>query len=480
MRRSILLFQPLALVLLAAGAAPGAELHVGGASVSITPDRPVSIAGQMHTRIAKEVESPVTASALALESREGARVVDQAILVSCDLVAIADGIVEQVRKRLADRIPDFDAKKLVLSATHTHTAPDTQEGMYLIPNEGVMRPAEYQAWLIDRLADVATDAWKKRQPGQAGWGLGHAVIAHNRRAVYTDGHAQMYGSTERPEFRRIEGYEDHGVEVLFFWDRDRKLVATAVNVACPAQEVEGRSAVNADFWHEVRGRLRAKHGKDLVVLAWTGAGGDQSPHLMFRQQAEERMRRLRGLNRLDELARRIAAAWEEALEGARQEMHPDATLAHKVQMIDLPVRTVTEAEWKEAKAEVEKLSRDPAQQRSRIWYQEVVDRWDEQRRGTARPFAMELHVLRLGDVAIATNNFELFTDFGIQMKAKSRALQTFLIQLAGPGATYVPTERAERGGGYSAIVESSRVGSEGGQVLVDRTVEAINALFPKK
>jgi hypothetical protein len=91
---------------------------------------------------------------------------------------------------------------------------------------------------------------------------------------------------------------------------------------------------------------------------------------------------------------------------------------------------------------------------------------------------MELHVIRLGDVAIATNNIEQFTDYGIQIKARSPALQTFLIQLAGPGATYVPTERAERGGGYSAIVESSRVGSEGGQVLVERTVEAIKALWP--
>ena len=82
-------------------------------------------------------------------------------------------------------------------------------------------------------------------------------------------------------------------------------------------------------------------------------------------------------------------------------------------------------------------------------------------------------------MAIATNVFELFTEFGIQIKARSRALQTFVIQLAGPG-TYVPTERAVRGGGYSAIVESNLVGPEGGQVLVDRTVEVINSLWPDR
>jgi hypothetical protein len=454
-----------------------AELRVGGATTSITPDRPVALAGQMHTRIAKEVESPVTATALALESRQGDRVLDQTILISCDLVAIPTKVSEQVRRRVKDRIPDFDAHKLILSATHTHTAPVMQEGDYELPGAGIIRPDEYVDFLVDRVTGVAVKAWEARTPGLVGWGLGHAVVAQNRRAVYADGHAQMYGRTDGADFRQIEGYEDHGVEVLFFWDREHRLVATAVNVACPSQEVENRSAVNADFWHEVREQLRDRHGKDLLVLAWTGAAGDQSPHLMVRQRAEERMRTLRGLTRLQDLARRVVGAWEEAYEGARQEIHADVPLVHAVRRIELPVREVTEAEYAEAKGQVDALSKDPSQRWGVLWHQEVVDRFGRQRAGRVPPYEMELHVIRLGDVAIATNDFELFTDFGIRIKAQSPALQTFLIQLAGPGS-YVPTERAMRGGGYSAIIQSNVVGAEGGQVLVERTVEAIRALWP--
>ena len=90
---------------------------------------------------------------------------------------------------------------------------------------------------------------------------------------------------------------------------------------------------------------------------------------------------------------------------------------------------------------------------------------------------MELHVIRLGDVAICTNPFELYTDFGLQIKARSKALQTFVIQLAGTSGKYVPTEKAVEGGSYSAGINSNLVGPEGGQVLVDRTVEAINSLW---
>lgn len=456
-----------------------AELRVGGATVSITPDRPVALAGQMHTRIARKVESPVMATALALETTEGEKVVDQAILVSCDLVIIDADVLERARQRIGERIPGLDRRKVVLNATHTHTAPVMKEGDYEIPKEEVLQPAEYAEFLAARVADVAVKAWEARKPGRVGWGLGHAVVAQNRRSVYADGRAQMYGPTDRPDFRGIEGGEDQGVEVLCFWDRAGTLIATAINVACPSQEVEGGSAVNADFWHEVRESLRSRHGKNLFVLAWTGAAGDQSPHLMYRKRAEERMRELRGLTRLQELSKRIVSAWDEAYEGASKEQHADVVLNHRVVSIDLPVRAVTEAEAAEARSKVETLSQDPRNQRLVLWHGDVVRRYERQQAGTVKPLAMELHVIRLGDVAIATNVFELFTEFGIQIKARSRALQTFVIQLAGPGS-YVPTMRAAQGGGYSAIVESNLVGPEGGQVLADRTVELINSLWPEK
>ena len=50
-----------------------AELWIGAAEVSITPDRPISLAGQFHQRISKKVESPCTANVLALEARESGR-----------------------------------------------------------------------------------------------------------------------------------------------------------------------------------------------------------------------------------------------------------------------------------------------------------------------------------------------------------------------------------------------------------------------
>lgn len=456
--------------------ASAAEFRFGAATVDITPDKPVALDGQRNVRISRTPETPISATALALESREGDRVVDQAIIVSCDLVAIRDGILQQVRAKVQPRLKDFDARKLFLSATHTHTAPVTQEGRYNLPPD-IMQPAEYAEWMTTRVADVIVEAWQKRAPGKVGWGQGQAVVAQNRRAVFADGTAVMFGKTDNDRFRAIEGYEDHNLEALFFWDARDKLIATAINVACPSQEVGGQSRIHADFWHPVREQLRARHGAGLSIVAWNGAGGDQTSRLMYGTAADTRMRKLRGLSRLDEVARRIVNGWTEAYDSAQHEKHASPVLRHVVRDLALPLRVVTEAELELARKEAAKFAKDPAQRWNYNWNQSVVTRYELQKTGDPGTQKMELHALRLGDVAIASNEFELFTDYGVQMKARSPAVQTFVIQLAGSSG-YLPSERAVRGGGYSAVIQSSRVGPSGGQALVEHTVAAFKELWP--
>jgi hypothetical protein len=37
------------------------------------------------------------------------------------------------------------------------------------------------------------------------FGLGRAVVGHNRLTAYADGRSQMYGSIDRPDFSHVEG-----------------------------------------------------------------------------------------------------------------------------------------------------------------------------------------------------------------------------------------------------------------------------------
>lgn len=455
------------------------QLWVAAATTSITPDKPVAVDGQFATRIARTIDNPITATAVALETRDGDRVLDQAVMVSCDLVGIRNGIQKSLRESLRDRVPGLDLQKIFLTATHTHTAPVTQEGIYDIPKDGVLQPSQYVDFLVNKLADLIADTWKRRQPGGVSWGIGHAVVGHNRRAVYADGSAVMYGKTDRPDFRRLESGEDHTLELLFFWDQNKKPLAVAVNVACPSQEVEGRSTVNADFWNDVRDDLHARVSKDLCVLGWPSAAGDQSPHLLYRKAAELRMQQLRGLSSTQEIARRISREVVDVLDVTRQDIRTDISLLHKVEQWTLPRRKITQKDADKAQATIDELKKDKAASaatiRAQLWHQRVIDRFRQQ--DQEPPFTMELHALRLGDIAIVTNPFELFVDYGIQIKARSKALQTFVLQLTCETGHYLATQRAVDGGGYSAIPQSTEIGPEGGQQLVDRSLTLLNSLW---
>jgi len=455
---------------------PSGQLYVGSATISITPDERVALSGQMRLRVSSGVESPCMATALAVETRKGEESLEQAIFVSCDLVSLRGSFYSDLRQKLQGRIPDSVLPKIMANATHTHTGPEMEEGRFILPESGVMHPGEYRDFLMDQLAKVVVQAWESRVPGQVAWGLGYAVIAHNRRAVYADGSAAMYGKTNNPKFRGIEGSPDPGVEILYFWDAQDKLVATAINVSCPSQEVENGNYVNADYWHEVRENIRKKHGAGVNVVAWCGSAGDQSPHLIYRKAAEQRMQKLRGINALQDLGQRIASTWEDVLSVVQKDKHSNLLFEHRTAMIHLPSREITQAEAAASQQAADAI-KDKNRYRQKLWYLGVVDRFNIQQAGKAKDYEMELHAIRLGDIAIVTNDFELFTDYGVQIKARSPALQTFVIQLSG-GGSYLPTERAIAGGSYSAIPQSNRVGPPGGQVLVDESVKLIQSLWP--
>lgn len=452
------------------------KILVGWASKSITPDRPVALAGQFHVRISKHVQDPITATALAIESGD-----EQSIMVSCDLVAIRTGIQEKLRKLVKPRLKEFGVKNLFLNATHTHTAPEILEGHFSEQDKAVMTPTEYVDFLLNCLSDVIVEAWEARKPGAVSWALGHAVVGHNRRAVYLDGSAQMYGSTDREDFDSIEGYEDHELNMLFFWNQEQKLSGIVINIACPSQVTENAYYVSADFWHEARTELRKRYSEDLFVFPQCAAAGDQSPHFLLSKRAEEHMRKEKGVSEREEIAIKIANAVDYVFPSASSSIKTGVPFKHIVQDVDLPIRKITEAELERAKQEYNRLmDKQPIDEQSTDFShlrrnKSVIDRYEKQEENPF--FKIELHVIRLGDIAIASNPFELFLDYGMRIRARSKALQTFTVQLACSSSGYLPTAKAVAGGGYGAESVSNRVGPEGGQMLVNRTVELINEII---
>ena len=473
------------------------KLSIGWASADITPPQPAPLCGQFNLRISKRVNDPLTATALAIEARDASGVLDQAVMVSADVVCIRRRDLERVREIVKPRVPDLDPAKILVGTTHTHTAPalvDAREEnlhphdimgtfVYRVPEKGVMQPRDYAELFAARVADAVVEAWKARKPGGVSWALSYAVVGHNRRAHYSTGRSLMYGATDRPDFDTFESTFDPGVELLFTWDDAKKLTGAVVNLACTSQEVESADYVSADFWHDARVELRRRRGDGLFVLPLSSAAGDQSPHLLFRKQAEATLRRRKGnLSPRQEIGQRIAAAVDAGLELARTDIRTEVPFIHKMQLFPLPVRKVTQQEYDAAKKGYEELEAKGLETLGSPDYigwrirKNIAARYEIQEK---EPVCQtEVHIMRLGDIAVATNPFELYIDYGLRMKARSPAEQTFVVQTACDSLGYLPTERGVAGGHYSAEIMSNIVGPAGGQVLVEETLKRINELWP--
>jgi hypothetical protein len=505
------------------------NIKIGWSEISITPDKKVSLAGQFAERISQYVEKPLMATAMVIDSGD-----DCAILCSCDLVCVGWNLVLAVRQRLTELGAEFDVSKIILSAIHTHTGPGHNPGRraniehpeldgnvafdvlrtmlesYLKPgqkyiekenisaNSEIATAEEVFALLVDRLSKVIMDAWNNRKAGSFANAFGRVAVGMCRRAAYSDGSAQMWGDTNKAVFTELEGGNDSGMELIYVFDENKKLTGVVANLACPAQCVQHRLFVSPDFWGEVKVRLRKHFGEELFVLPQCSAAGDQCPVDLIRwvepesdindpnckrtdppkRKADPSMFDLAGMYRVGRrIANEIIQVWEDGLDEAQS----DVVFEHRVVDIPLPLRRATLTDVQNAKRAI----RDYVQDKDGdIDYNDVAHM--QVHLGILKRFEIqdkmdnilvESHFIRLGSIAIATNPFELFLDYGNQIKARSVCEQTFLIQLANGSDGYLPTAKAEAGGHYSAFLSSGQVGHVGGEMLVRQTLDQIRDMF---
>ena len=460
------------------------QLYVGCAEVSITPKEPVALEGSFTLRISDGVHSPIQASVLAIGTGSSKSIKDLSIMVSADLVHIPNVITTKLRQRVSEILPDLDVSKIFICATHTHQAPVVMSDNFVLPKE-IMSVDEYINFFVERVSSAVLEACNDIQQGSYAWGLGQAQVAYNRRDVSFDFTAQVYGGVSAKNYRGPEGPEYQGIPVIYFFDNKGKLMGAAINVWSPSQEYFGGNKISADFWHPVRKRLKKEWGDDFVIIAWCGAAGDQGPVRRFQTEAENRMMKLRGLDSwVDEFGRRISESVLDTYSLVKNERKSKIFFSHEAETIPLPGWLLSDDEIKEIKgwmnAYQKELDEDPSKAyrlaRPISWRKQTLERQELFKNSTEGFYPSEIHVLRIGDVAVCTNQFELYTEYGLRILGRSDASMTCVVQLAGP-AHYLSTAIGVKNGGYGSRPESCAVASEGGDVLVDVTVDKINKLF---
>lgn len=145
-----------------------------------------------------------------------------------------------------------------------------------------MKPEEATNFVTTQIAFAAKNAWENREEALYANEFGRVVVGMCRRVSYTDGSAMMWGDTDTATFDALEGGNDSGMELIYTFDTNKKLTGVVANIACPAQILEQRSFISADYWGRTKAYIREKLGKDVYLLALCGAVGDQCPRDLVR------------------------------------------------------------------------------------------------------------------------------------------------------------------------------------------------------
>ena len=496
-------------------------IKIGWGKRDITLNEPVSIAGQMHIRVSVGILDPLTVTALVLDGGQEA-----AIFVSCDLISISDTFVAQVRQKVAAMDASVPVQNILIGATHTHTGylmgntPETTpDGVPIYPG---VKCVEF---CVQRAAEAVCEAWQSRKEGGIAYGYSYAVVGHSRRTVYLNdqykgaiggapnGFGKMYGNTNSDDFSHYEAGADHFLNAMFTVDGEGKLTGMILNVPCPSQTTEYYTKLSADYWHDVRQAVAEEFGSDVFVLPQCAAAGDLSPRPLHYKEAHCRRAALKyGLDydlntygkdhserikwsmalRYD-IAQQILAAVKDIYSWAMKDIQTDVPVHHVVERVPLSRRPITEEEKLQCEQEIKileentpdpdtmtpeeyrvKMSRNQSYIRRR---KGVLDKYEAIK--TEPTISYEIHVTQVGEIAFASNPFELYMDYMHRMQARSPFVQTFIVQLAGGRGVYLPTQRGNANKGYSASMFCNPIGYQGGQELVEYTLGVLNEMKEK-
>lgn len=176
-------------------ASAGELLRVGVAETDITPPVGFPMAGYYHERLAEGMIDPLKAKAMVFRDTH-----TESALVVCDLIGIATDLTREIRKRASEKT-GIPAANIVISATHSHTAPDYMKELYL--NLGGERHDPLRSEYIDKLIEGPVEAIVKAhaaaKPAVLEFGAATQTtpVSFNRRFVMRDGSVKTWQKRPR-------------------------------------------------------------------------------------------------------------------------------------------------------------------------------------------------------------------------------------------------------------------------------------------
>jgi len=251
-----------------------AQWLVGVGRRCITPRRPLWLYGyvtEARFRPAEGVLSDLYASALALRGPDDS----PALILAVDLCVPRGPLARSVVQRV-QATTGVPPQRVLLNASHTHSGPALAqcdvEGRFPMPPDQRRLVEQYTDWMVEQVAEAASEAMGALRPGVLSWGRGQTDLPRNRRQFGPDG--KYTGMGPNPD-----GPVDPAVPVLRMDGPGGALRAVLFGCACHNVTLDAHNLlVSADYSGFAREAIEeANPGAVAIYLAGCGADANPQP-----------------------------------------------------------------------------------------------------------------------------------------------------------------------------------------------------------
>lgn len=414
------------------------RLRAGAAAVDITPRKlPVIINGGVAERTADRVVDPLHARCLVLH--DGAVQIALAVVDSC---MMPRGLLDEAKRR-AQAATGIPAERMLISATHTHSAPAVA---------GVLGSdvEQHEARLLPgRIAQAIASAQENLAPARIGWAVGKdpknvfcrrylmkpGTAQTNRFSGTRNDRAQMNPGYLNPNAVKRLGPVDTDVTVLSVQTPQGRPLALLANYST---HYAGSPPVSADYFgvfcRRMKGLLRAEDvSPPFVAMLSNGTSGDANCC-----DFDHAQRKFDRFTVAEDVAQ---VAWE-ASRGITY--HDWLPVVMREKLLRLQVRMPSQEEVAEARQFMQTF----AGRKPRTW-EEVYARETLLLSQLPPTRELKLQAVRMGGLGITAIPNEVYGVTGLKIKRSSPLQPTFNISLANGCEGYVPPPEQFELGGYT-------------------------------
>jgi neutral ceramidase len=419
-----------------------AALSVGAARVDITP-----AADPANPPSGKYEHERLYVRAIVVENGSA-----RAVLIGADQSGLSEQVWTLASKQVAAEL-GCPVANILMSATHTHSGLAVGD----VPGRGGFGPPDPNAPpppVVAKIVEAVRLAKAKLQPAKMGFGTGFSHLNVNRDAV----DAETHRWTQAPN---LNGPSDKTVAVLKFETLSGEPIAAYVDYAM--HPVNGYLAgfTSADFAGATSRYIEQAYGDKMVAVFAQGASGDQNP--LYLRAATNDMASRSGVTITGNVLTREKV--EAPLRDGKVEVKPlDPKVRDALERVMEAEGVLLGEEAIRVMTDTTRTSTNPAITAD----QKMITcpgrkRTDNVREGSpgvyeeGEPVAIRLGVLRIGDVALASIDAEVYSPIAMRLKKESPLANTVVVTLANGRANsgYIPNDTAF--GAYTFQVLGSRL-----------------------